>query len=177
MNAELLSKWSTATGNLKWGVQRVFLETLHAVKDNDTHLVWGADYRDGKPCLVNAVASMLTTSGGHGIPMAKFNEVVSLFDTINQELRKDGVNTDGYVSPLAAEILIRNFGELKPEPAPETLVEMSHGAVYVEPTDEELAQDWLNSMTAPGPEALTEMAKDNPVAQFAKDYIERTAGI
>jgi hypothetical protein len=170
MDSMLLSNWGTATGNLSWGVQRVFLETLHAVKDGDIHLVHGSDYRDGKPCLVNAVASMLTTGGGAGIPSAHFGPVVSLFDQINDALLREGVNTDGYVSPLAAEILIRNFGPLKPEPAPETLAAISHGANYVEPSDEELASDWLKAMEAPSREEL-ETATD-PISQFAKEYLD-----
>lgn len=170
-----LKDWNTATGNLPYGVQRVFLDTLNLVKDEKIHLVWGADYRDSKPCLVNAVASMLTTGGGHGIPMRHYGKVVSQFDQINAELRTKGINTDGYVSPLAAEILIRNFGELKPEPEVDTsVVEMSNGA-YVEPSDEEVMQDWLNSMKAPSKEEIDERAAANDnLARFAKDYIERT---
>lgn len=170
-----LKDWNTATANLPWGVQRVFLSTLESVKDEQIHLVWGKDYRDGKPCLVNAVASMLTTGGGHGIPMDKFRDVVTAFDSLNSQLRKQGVNTDGYVSSLAAEILIRNFGELKPEPEVDTSTvgELSNGA-YIESTDEEMAQDFLNAMTAPGPEAVKQMAEEgNDVARFAADYIAR----
>ena len=169
-----LKDWNTATGNLPWGVQRVFLDALNSVKDEKIHLVWGRDYRNGKPCLVNAVASMLTTGGGHGIPSDKFGPVVQAFDGINAELRRQGVNTDGYVSPLAAEILIRNFGDLKPEPDIDTSTvgELSHGA-YIEPSDEEMAQDWLNSMTAPGPEELETLKESSDVARFAADYISR----
>ena len=170
-----LKDWNTATGNLPWGVQRVFMQTLEAVKDESIHLVWGSDYRDGKPCLVNAVASMLTTSGGHGVPMNKFRDVVTAFDSLNHQLRQQGVNKDGYVSSLAAEILIRNFGELKPEPDIDTSTvgELSHGA-YIEPTDEEMAQDFLNAMTAPAPEEIQRLAEEgNDVARFAADYISR----
>jgi hypothetical protein len=170
-----LKDWNTATSNLPWGVQRVFMETLEAVKDEKIHLVWGRDYRDGKPCLVNAVASMLTTGGGHGVPMDKFRDVVAAFDSLNYQLRHQGVNADGYVSPLAAEILIRNFGELKPEPDIDTSTvgELSHGA-YIEPTDEEMAQDFLNAMTAPAPEEIQRLAEEgNDVARFAADYISR----
>lgn len=172
---QMLKEWNTATGNLPYGVQRVFMDTLNLVKEEKVHLVWGSDYRDGKPCLVNAVASMLTTGGGKGIPMQRFGEVVGKFDSINYELKRQGVNTDGYVSPLAAEILIRNFGELKPEPDPSIpTAELSHGA-YIEPTDEEMAQDLLNAMTAPGPEAVKQMADEgNDVAKFADEYINRT---
>jgi len=157
MNEQLLKDWNVATGNLSWGVQRVFLETLYSVKDHDVHLVHGADYRDGKPCLVNAVASMLTTSSNGVSPLREFPKVVGLFDQINKQLQAEGVNSDdGFVSPLAAEILIRNFGNLKPEPDIDTsVVEASHGAVYIEPTDEEFAKDWLDSMKSPAPCDIT----------------------
>lgn len=170
-----LKDWNTATANLPWGVQRVFLDALNSVKDEQIHMVWGRDYRDGKPCLVNAVASMLTTSGGHGIPLNKFGPVVSAFDSLNFQLRQQGVNTDAYVSPLAAEILIRNFGDLKPEPDVDTTTvgELSNGA-YIERSDEELAQDWLNSMQAPSRNEIKQLANEgNDVARFAADYISR----
>lgn len=168
-----LKDWNKATGDLPYGVQRVFLDTLNLVKDEKLHLVWGQDYRDGKPCLVNAVATMLTTGGGHGVPVTHFAGVVGAFDAINRELRKQNINTNGYVSSLAAEILIRNFGELKPVPDPATLTvaEASHGA-YVEPSDEEIAADFLAAMQAPAPDVVKQMAEEgNQVAKFADEYI------
>lgn len=173
---QLLKEWNVATGNLPYGVQRVFLETLTEVKDEHVHLVWGADYRESKPCLVNAVANMLGATGGkggHGIPTQKFPEVVRAFDAVNYELRNQGVNTNGYVSSLAAEILIRNFGTLKPEPDPEYLVsELSHGR-YIEPTDEEMARDWFNAMKAPELDDIKKAADaGSDIARFAAEYIE-----
>lgn len=170
---QLLKEWNIATSNLPYGVQRVFLDTLNLVKEEKIHLVHGADYRDGKPCLVNAVGAMLTTGGGNGIPSEYFGHVVGMFDRLNSAFLSQGVNEDGYVSPLAAEIMIRNFGALKPEPDPETLTvaEESHGA-YVEPSDEEFARDFMEGMKAPAPEDIERLANEgNDVARFAHDYI------
>lgn len=173
-----LSDWKIATGNLPYGVQNVLMDTLGLVKDEKIHLVYGSNYRQGKPCLFNAVSSMIMenrSEGDTGLPSTdfQFHQVVGAFDEVNRILREQGINESGYVSPLAAEILIRNFGTVKGEPDPETLTvaEESHGR-YIEPSDEELAKDWLKSMEAPGPEEVKRLAEEgNDVARFANDYI------
>jgi hypothetical protein len=177
-------QWTEATAALDWGVQRVFHDTFKLVADGKTHLVWGADYRDGKPCLVNAVATMLSSTsgkGGTGLPSAHFGQVVSLFDAINRDLQRQGVNDDsGYVSPFAAEILLQHFAPLKPVPEGENLTQAVNEAganaelaegIYVEPSDEDFARDLLNGMKAPSPE-LIESNIDDPVVEFTRQFVE-----
>lgn len=167
------SAWTKATGDLLPGQQRVFLDVLNLVSEGKAHLVWGADYRDGKPCLVNAVGQMLSTGGGLGIPTAQFGGVVGEFDRLNGEMLKEGVNKDGYVSPLAADFLIRNFGEVKEMitedvPTPDG-VNVAQ-PVYVEPSDEQFMADWLAAMQVPGPEALAD--DPSPEAEYIRAHVE-----
>jgi hypothetical protein len=145
---DLLTQWTAATADLKFGVQRVFHDTFVLAAEGKTTLIHGADYRDGNPCLVNTVGTMLTTGGGSGIPSAHFGEVVSLFDRINSEFDNNGVNTDhGHVSSLAAEIFVRHFAPLKEAPEPKTtLAEDVAKQQYHEPTDEDMAHDMVMLM-------------------------------
>lgn len=150
--SSLLNDWTNATGNLKPGVQRVFHDTFEGARDHNTHLVYGADYNDGYPCLVNTVGTMLSTGGGRGIPATYFGEIVSLFDRINRELEHSGVNDNpGFVSPLAAEIFLKHFAPLKemPTPSEETLKQVD--MPYYEPTDLEMAQDLVSLMRGDTP--------------------------
>lgn len=163
--------WTTATGNLKPGQQAVFLDVLNLVSEGKAHLVWGADYRDGKPCLVNAVGQMLSTGGGRGIPMQEFGDVVGQFDTINGALYEAGINTDGYVSPLAAEVLIRNFGEIKEMERTEVKESVTpDNKPYIEPTDDEFMQSWLSAMQAPAPQEVAE--RDDAEADYVRAHVE-----
>ncbi len=157
--------WTKATGDLKPGPQAVFLDVLNLVKDGQMHLVHGADYRDGKPCLVNAVGQMLTTGGGRGIPSEHFNQVVSAFDTLNAAFLKAGVNKDGYVSELAADLLIRNFGEVKPM----VVSDAPTDGHYVEPSDAAM-REFIADMVAPAPDVVA--TSDSPEAEFARSFVE-----
>ena len=167
--------WTQATGDLLPGQQAVFLDVLNLVAEGKTHLVWGADYRDGKPCLVNAVGQMLTTGGGNSIPMQYFGNVVRQFDTLNSLMHDLGINEDGYVSPLAAEFLIRNFGEVKPIVRTEVAESVTpEGQPYIEPTDAEFMQSWLSAMAAPAPEDVA--ADPSPEAEYVRAYVEHPNG-
>lgn len=136
----LFTSWTKATANLKYGVQRVFHDTLSLAAEGKTTLIYGADYRNGSPCLVNTVGSMLTVGGGSGIPTANFREVVSLFDQINVELFSRMVNTTlGTVSENAADVLVYHFAPLKEVPETPAVVGEVDGTYY-EPTDEEVAE-------------------------------------
>lgn len=117
MNPEF-DKWYEATTALPWGTQRAFQEVLKAAADGSTTtLVYNADYRNEGACLVNQAGAILSSGGGKGIPTAQYGAVVSAFDQINRHLETSGVNDrKGYVSPLAAEILLQYFGEVKPSP-------------------------------------------------------------
>lgn len=143
------SMWSEATGNLPYGVQRVFHDVLDLVQEGKKKdLVYGADYTSDGACLVNASANMLVVGGGNGIPMANFSDVVSLFDQINGYFRTIDVNEqDGIVSPLAAEILLKWYADLKEVPdvvenfktEDDNIVPMP----YIERTDEEMEEAFM----------------------------------
>lgn len=158
-DTKTFTDWTTATANLPWGAQRVLLETLKAVADEQSTLVHGHDYKDGSPCLINAAATMLSAvngAGGNGKPSAYFGEVVSAFDAVNSLLVTRKVNKgDGYVSPLAAEFLIHNFGTLKDQPVdgPKDPVHPDEDSnpfnITPECSDDELVMDWLTAAKAP----------------------------
>lgn len=176
----MFKAWTEATAALPWGVQRVFHDTFTLVKDEKVHLVHGSDYRDGKPCLVNAVGQMTVAGGGHGIPSMSYSTIVVLFDKINREFDRQGVNAgDGYVSPLAAEILLHHFAPLKDKPVEADVDEAGATAefeqgVYVEPKDEDFARDLMNAMQAPAPEDIADADKrsTDPVVEFTAQYVE-----
>ena len=147
--------WTKVTSDLPWGVQAVFKDTLQAVADDQIKLTYSADYSNGSPCLVNAAATMLGSiagKGGTGVPSNAFPELVRAFDAINRTLHEEGVNDDDHtVSPLAAEILIRNFGAMKDQPIADMVDEATKGEAYAqhqyrEPSDSDLTRDWLNAL-------------------------------
>lgn len=142
------SGWTAATGTLDWGTQRVMRDTLALVSEGKIELVHGADSLGGKPCLVNAVASMIAHDVSRVNPASWYPAVVSAFDRINRALMANDVNAgDGFVSPLAAEVLLANFAPLKPVPTEADFAKaaaevMVASTVYVEPTDEEVTTAW-----------------------------------
>lgn len=144
--------WTKATEDLPWGVQSVMYDTLLLVADGKVNLAYGTDYAGKSPCLVNAVAAMTEAGGGRGVPVSKFSSLVSAFDTINSALHQQGINDTQLVSPLAAEILIRNFGRLKDKPL-ETAVNEAvapiafEKGIIPERSDEDLTRDWLNALS------------------------------
>jgi hypothetical protein len=151
------SSWTNATGNLDWGIQRVLKETLGLVAEGKSHLAHGTNVGviDGRtvPCLINAVAQMIQADGNVQ-PASWFPEVVGAFDSINRSLVTAGVNVvHNIVSPLAAEVLIANFGPLKPVPTEDDFLKAAAAEVkqyattqvYVEPSDAEFA-DYLAQM-------------------------------
>src|SRR6478735_9796767 len=113
----LLKQWNLATSEARWGVQKVFHNVLTLAAEEKTTLIYGADYRNGSPCLVNSVGALLTVGGGQGIPMQHFGEIVSLYDEINQYFENIKINTDpGTMSPIVAEVLVKNFAPFDEEP-------------------------------------------------------------
>lgn len=157
----LRTAWQVATGNLPWGVQRVFRDVfvLASQGKTPTPLVWGRDYGDGGACLVNQGAQFLNLingEGGSGKPMAAFGEVVSLFDRINAAFLEADVNVDKTVSPLAADIFVQWFAPLRPRPidsavdeamAPEAFA--TGTGTYTEPSDEALARGLMEFLSSP----------------------------
>ena len=167
---DLYVQWNVATSKLSWGVQKVFRDAFQLVSEGKVTLVWGADYSNGSPCLVNSVASMLTTSGGHGIPSTHFGEVVGLFNRINRQLMVQGVNKDNNVSPLAADIFLRYFAPEQPEPIDRKVDKAMESEAFAncvsEPTDEDMAKDWLNALNVEATcEAETVSIKQDAKAQ------------
>lgn len=154
MNHDLLPAWHKATGELPWGVQTVLHDTLSLVAQGEVTLVHSADYSEGSPCLINSVGQMLAVGGGHGIPTQYFGPLVHLFDVINREFQEiPGYNnpSDHKVSPEVGYVLLHNFAPLKPKPIEAAVdeamaMEAFANHVYVEPKDEDLYRDWLNSL-------------------------------
>lgn len=148
------SSWTEATANLSWGAQNVIHTALELAKDGQVKIVYGADYYDGSACLVNTVGQMLEVGGGSGIPMHHFSSLVGEFDRLNAEFARQGVNTDfRTMSPLAAEILLQNFGPLKDQPVAEPIAEPTtqelpgHREIIPEVSDEEFAASWLAAIS------------------------------
>lgn len=147
-------QWEKVTAELPWGVQQVLHDTLELVAEGKVHLVWGHDYSGNHPCLINSVAQMLSANqgeGGNGIPMQYFAPLVGTFDQINSQLKKQGVNKDFYVSPMAADVLLRYFAPLKPKPIEESVneamqMEAFANNVNVHPDATDATRDWLNSL-------------------------------
>jgi hypothetical protein len=155
-----LDRWTHAVSELNWGVQAVIFDALTLVASEDIKMVYSSDSWDGTPCLFNAVSAMTeqTKHNPHRAPSSFAPEVVRAFDQVNGELDVLGVNTSSrYVSPLAAEVLLRHFGPLKsaptdkPIPATVSTSVVVETAPYVEPTDTELAEQWVTAQTVTPP--------------------------
>jgi len=159
--------WTKATGDLPWGVQRTLYEALGAVANSGIKMCYGANWYDGAPCLVNAVANMISADPAKVTPAQWFPHVVREFDMVNEALSMAGVNKyDNIVTPLAAEVLMANFGPLKPPPTEddwqEAALEVLNSAPYVEPSDEEMAKAWAEAINHPS--VGLEPREDEPVA-------------
>lgn len=168
------SRWTNSTAALKPGEQAVFLDMLNLVMDGKVSLVHGADYRDGKPCLVNGVATMISHS--QVSPMGAFPDVVGAFDAMCRQMVTLGLSDglEGYVSPLMAEVLIRNFGEVKPidlTPEEEVTAAKVEDGPYVEPSDEQFLTSWLAAMQAPAPEVLADADNVDPDVEYARSFV------
>lgn len=143
--------WTQATGDLKPGQQRVFHDFLTLVSEGQATLVHGANYDKGSPCLVNGVAPML--AHGSVSPLGMFPDVVRNFDAVCRELQAAGIgDAPGRVSPLMADFLLANFGELKDM---EVTVAKAEGVeietVYIEPSDDDMLKmlDAMQDCEAP----------------------------
>lgn len=164
--------WTKATAKAKYGVQRVFHDVFTLASEGKTTLIYGSDYRDGKPCLVNTVGTMLTTGGGLGVPSTNFKEIVSLFDQINRVLEVKGVNDQpGYVSPLAADVFLRYFAPLKDGPVPvENEPITTNDTIYIEPSDEEMAQAIADMFMVDAPCEIE--VNEHDISNYSVDAIE-----
>lgn len=154
------AEWTKATGALPAGVQRAFSDVLKLASEGKITLNYDADNYGGGACLVNASRQMLANTQDASVsPSAAYYDVVIAFDTANSRLADAGVNTERrMVSPLAAETLLRNFGPLKP-----MVIEVDSNPVpapkpFVEPSDDDLLNDWLTAIQDPAPETVTHVA-------------------
>lgn len=151
---DIREQWERVTAELPWGVQQVLHDTLELVSEDKIKLVYGADYSGNHACLINSVAQMLSVNkgeGGYGIPMQYFAPLVGTFDQINRQLKRDGVNTDQYVSPMAADVLLRYFAPLREKPIEAevneaTQMEAFASNINVHPDATDATRDWLNSL-------------------------------
>lgn len=144
------SAWNKATSDLDWGAQNVIHTALELASEGKSSIVYGADYSGGGACLVNTVGQMLAVGGGSGIPSHHFGDMVSQFDRLNREFFSRGINTDSTrMSPLAAEILLHNFGTLKDQPLPSEpkMVPTNNREIIPEISDEDLAANWLSAIS------------------------------
>jgi hypothetical protein len=154
LHQQYVENWTNSTANLPWGVQRLVHDALILASEGKIRLVHGIDYRDGKPCLFNAIRQMTTQLDDTPVKYAP--EVVTAFDDLNYALYKEGVNTEvNCVSEIAATFLVRNFGPLKPAPTNEDLERQALAVAsfavnctpFIEPTDEEMIADWVLNST------------------------------
>ena len=144
---ESLDMWKTATANAKWGVQQAIKTSLELVADEQIKICWGQDDYNGAPCLINSINQMLSHNADHS-PSGKYPNIVRAFDLVNADI---GINKDFFVSPIAAEILLRNMGEMKPVPVESDPL----------PTPEEFLQ-WARERreTSDPQDSITEIASE-----------------
>lgn len=157
---ELTARWKHETGKLPWGVQKAFKDALTLVREGKARIVYGADYKNGSPCLVNATAQMLGAidgEGGHGKPMENYGDAISLYDKINRQLFDAGINTEQkIVSPEAAYYLLSNFG---PDQKVDDVVPNLYEAHF---SDGELARQWLDALSQECDSSLAELLASEP---------------
>lgn len=175
------SKWTDATAALPWGAQRALHDTLSLVSEEKVTLVHGADYKNGSPCLINAAATMLSKingEGGGGKPSSFFGDIVSEFDAINSHLVRVGVNKgDGYVSPMAADVLLAHFSPLRtPEVSDQvteaTKTEAFANVTYREPSDDEIMRDWLTALSTDNCPTEEEQEFQREIGDTYEDYVQ-----
>jgi len=173
------SGWTSATAAMPWGVQRAFMTALETVRDGQIKMVWGADSYNGSPCLVNAINQMIH-SDAQASPMQFASDVVGNFDKVNRALYETYGEAAGfdsqYVTVASAEVLIHHFGTLKPEPDFSTPEDITP-KVYVEKSDTEMAQEWLDAnkgLAADEPCEIADSTSPDFMAQIDK-FIEAIA--
>jgi hypothetical protein len=151
--------WERATEALPWGVQHALYDTLALASEGAVKIVHGANVHDGRPCLINAISAMLTSTGNQSMPQ-QFDDLVGAFDSLNARFEVAGINTKPhFVSELGAEILLQHFAPLKAVEAPEPVKEPDPvDAPYVERSDDEMlaAMEELSKAYVPYEQRSTE---------------------
>lgn len=144
-----MQMWTKATEELSWGKQRTLFDTLTLVSEGKVKVIYGNDSFQGSPCLINAVGCMVKDASQS--PSQNERVLVRAFDIVcRSEFERSGVIEEApYLSPLGAEILIRNFAPLKPVPA----LGVAETAKYKEPKDSEIQADLDKMMDTPAPDA------------------------
>jgi hypothetical protein len=162
-----IKAWHEATSEMPWGVQRVFMTALESVADGSIVMAWGSDLVNGHPCLVNSVSAMInssTTADNSTRPSQFAPAVVQNFDRLNSLLHNRFVDAglnpeDHIVSPLAADVLLKNFGPLNEEPASVKAPIPAEDKPYVEMSDADLMAAWVATNTQPAPTDITVRAE------------------
>lgn len=110
--------WQSAVSAAPWGIQQGIKSTLELAATEDIKICYGADSKSGSPCLINALNPMI--SDDQISPAGKYPAIVRAFDTLNGEFFSTHLNGGSIMSPLVAEVLLRNLPPLKdvPEDAP-----------------------------------------------------------
>lgn len=162
------SGWTKATGDLKPGQQRVFKDFLTLVSEGQATLVHGADYDKNSPCLVNGVAPMLAHTAVS--PMGMFPDVVTNFDHVCREMQAKGIGEQpNRVSPLMAEFLLKNFGEMKDmEVGQGETPYLNFDVPYVEPSDQDMMCFIEKMMDTAAPDSPVE----NPITSDDESMAE-----
>lgn len=160
MNNKHFVAWHDATCFVPWGVNAVVYDALTLAAAESVKIAYNADYRDGHPCLINAVAPMLIAGGGLGVPMRNFGQLVRAFDSVNTYLESVGVNKSGIMSPLAADILLQNGNWSRGIAGTERMIlnaPVKVNSTYIEPSDAEMqaAMEAIGALNADPDKALT----------------------
>lgn len=153
-NDVAMSDWRKAIQEQPWGVQHAIKTSLEVVQSGDIKMCFNADDFNGAPCLINSINMMLSQDSSKS-PSRDYPNVVRAFDNANQLFFNKGVNKDQLVSPLGAEILLKNMGPMKEQPSD----------TVVMPTGEELAE-WLSdpknlAASEPAQEILEEIMRSD----------------
>lgn len=165
------TNWTSATGDMPWGVQKAFKTALQAVADGDIKMVHGMDSYEGSPCLVNAINQMISHDASAS-PTQFAGSVVSAFDRTTSRMAEQPafadstVNPHHFVTPLMAEVLLANFGPEKSEPVEVVVDEKAEiiNAPYVEQSDTALMAEWLTAQVNHAAEIECEVPVSEPVA-------------
>jgi hypothetical protein len=139
--------WTRATGDLPSGVQHAISDALKLCADGKVRIAYGADVHAGIPCLFNAVSNM-TTQQNDTTPTNYAEDVVRAFDSIASIIGVrlgDRPEVAGHtLHPVAAEYLLKNFGDLKPiviSPIPADFAECEGFTI----DDENCLNSWVAS--------------------------------
>jgi hypothetical protein len=111
--SDQIATWKYATEQLPAGVQHAISDALKLCAEGKIRLAYGANVHEGVPCLMNSVSNMTTQQDSQS-PSAYAGEVVYSFDAIAAAIGKRIGKNSNFLHPVAAEFLLKHFGDLKP---------------------------------------------------------------